>query len=222
MSSRLLVSQRDQVFEVLVRLGLDPSEFEWVMWRDREYGPDSDRLEHIDSGFYFLFQWFHQQEQFGGRCSPGSDGPNKTIYPAPWPTVFKAVTAWLRDVSREISSPNYWESARDGFRSLAQPGALDDEAFHPEEVEAISLRLSAIEERLLAAPELSPEDRRTIQEGFGDLKGAFKTLGRRQWLTFAMGWIVKIGMMLALTQPEFQHLVDEFSQALVRLISGGQ
>jgi hypothetical protein len=128
--SRLLKSQKNDVFTAIRNAGLETSEFRWDDVASPEYGVghNASQLTHTPTDFFFIFD---ATIRFGllGVYSPGTDMRVEKYSAGDWQTQLFVVIRWLELLGRELQ-PDLWSLAA-GPMDLAPPPQPSRAPAHP-------------------------------------------------------------------------------------------
>lgn len=224
MSITLLKSQRNECFVAAEQAGLNPTDFEWsdvkTQWKNN--GPEPvAQLLHRPTGFYFVFDRY--RGQLNPRYFPDASaaksvdvGEAKT-----WASVLVAFKRWIATVQRERFEPDLWKlSQSDRKLVVAQLDDLENTPFAPEELQRISNGINELREFLLSTTSHTDTERQFILTRLKHLEDASTRLGRKDWVTLAMGTLVNIVVGVALA-PEAARELLRTAGALFGWIAGG-
>lgn len=99
-------TQRNEVLEALIDVGLEPEGF---CWQERSYssrpvvGP-AELLVHDDTGYFFEFVLSDGSKHWA-RMSPAPEALEGTEYPGKWDGQFGYVRRWAVDPRTELDAP---------------------------------------------------------------------------------------------------------------------
>jgi hypothetical protein len=234
MTQRLLVlkSQKDVMFNEIKEAGLDPASFAWtdVPSKLREDTTVS-KLEHSDSGFYFLFD--HGRDSAYGshslECHPGHDIPVYREYSGGWETLKQSFLTWLRSVKREQETPDLWSQLANEPALIAVVSSLPpgNEPLTATEQSRISDAVGEIRAYLKERETVDEQRWSAVDEKLDSIIDASQRLGRKDWVLLTIGSLVSIFVSGAFAPEQaaayFQVAMNIFRLALeeLRMLSAG-
>ena len=203
----LLKQQRNQLFNRIVGMELDPAEFEW----------DGATLRHKPSGFYFsilqpVSTMFGTSSGWGMQCSPGNNMTEAAIGGlSTWEELVAIFAAWLVYLTNEVSAPDYWDQLR--FETeIALGTAVENTPFTADERAAIETTLSSVVE-YARAQDLEPGQLDTLEANVEFLIEASKRMNRFDWRGLVYG--------VFLTSAVQSVLPPDFVRQALNLIGHG-
>jgi hypothetical protein len=223
MSDHLLLnSQRNQVFAALQEAGLDPASFRWErVGSIQTAGLYVPRLVHVPSASWFQFDLLRAGHWC--RYSPGADKHVEEQYPGGWPHQIDYVRQWVRNLKREIETPDLW-SAISGEAALVfgTPVVEDDtnRVFDALERQRLSRSLSEIRNYLVATHDLSDARAAFVDERLRYLEEAAGRVGRKDWINLAYGALINIIVGAALAPAAAKDLLRLAGSALAWILGG--
>lgn len=230
MHTTLLRSQKNQIFLAIKETGLEPGEFEWgttpTRWRTEEnmaamLHPKVDIISHKVTGFYFAFDVYNDKANPRFSPSPELAVEHDAGTKLDWGAVLRAVRTWLAIVQREHLEPDFWE-AYSGGNLLAANSLSDDEnlPFTPTELLRVRSAIKEIGEHLKSRGSGSQAEAQLIDARLKHLEDAAGRLGRKDWITFAMGTLVNIVVGVALAPDAARELLRVAGSLLGWIASG--
>ena len=108
---KLLVSQKDQLFDIIEKEGLSPSQFEFTENASLiSHRQVATSLKYINTDYFFSFETGPNSEtsHYAIYC-PGIDIYKQSNISVDWPYQLHCFQAWLSALSRELTAPNKWE-----------------------------------------------------------------------------------------------------------------
>ena len=201
--------QKNEVLGVVLKAGLDPSQFEWkgVTYSDGSFENYADRLVHRTSGYFFEFTLRNGTKHFC-QMSPGPHSLEAEQFPGSWDGQLNYVEQWASDLSAELAAPDLWDSVN-------ASGALDElpltfeqnTQFSPSEIAQLSDRLDVIGARL--AEVVDSDDLRLLAERLVEhLREETKKQGRWDWLFLAMGSLMTFMANAAFDPHRAKELIN--------------
>lgn len=226
MHTKLLRSQRNQIFTATKEAGLEPRDFVWseVLPRwDQKKHVLIDQITHSPTGYYFAFDRY--ESDANPRYSPSKDslaevdaGRLKS-----WDHVFLHVKQWVDSLTNEILEPDLWQASLEDKRLVAASiDAVENSPFTPEELQRIQGSLGEIRSFLHSTANYSDEQLRFIDARLQHLEEASARLGRKDWITLAMGTLTNIVVGVALSPDAARELVRTAGSLLGWVVGGLQ
>lgn len=219
--NKLLRSQKNELFAVVQKKGLKPSEFEWVIINSIcTTNLKTPKLVHQPTEHYYIFDL--KIEKHWTEYSPGGvDKWKVRRYPSSWDNQLKYFNTWLDLLKNEVE-PDLWEfiSKENIFKEISD-SANNDYPFNIEEQEYISTRLHEIERCLISTQNLSEKHEEFVKARLNYLEEASKRQIRRDWMHTMIGVlfsiIVGIGMSSLAANELFKFASDSFQNILGNL-----
>jgi hypothetical protein len=196
--------------ETIQKVGLDPRHFDLA---------DDDgeiRIKHKWSPSCFTI-----------RSKGGSlvalyvvgDGPEWPIGEQSWLTLPPRIDYWLKDVKRDLETPDLWAELQ---RETQLLGAISDDVtkntpFTPDEQNEISTRLRELAEHTRNIYPLSAPQTRALDAKIDYLVNAARRLGRIDWLNVCAGAIVGYVLTASLPPEAAREMILGFGRAIGHL-----
>jgi hypothetical protein len=220
---RLLKTQRAAVFSVIETSMLDHGEFKWIEERvDETYVEHAgivDRLVHVPTGYYFVFDL--RNYRFRGSGRPGRESPRISQECSSWPELLRLSLEWAINLRRQLEASDPWEDFANGKRLLESAGD-DIGEFTDQERAAAKAAVGSIEEILLSQNDLAREQIEIARESLEYLRRSVdRAETKRDWLTTSIGVAFTIGT--AVYPDKIRWLVSVFVGAIgnaFRLLAG--
>lgn len=134
---RLLDSQWDAVYEVVKEEGFNPSDFTRSSTTSFAFSGSIPTLIHKPTGSEFVFDYDPQHDEDWAEWSPATDAPRGRDRAAEgFGFVLVMVRIWLKNIQRELTTPNLWaliEQQREELRASIPSGDTANTPFSPEE-----------------------------------------------------------------------------------------
>jgi ElaB/YqjD/DUF883 family membrane-anchored ribosome-binding protein len=231
----LLVSQRNQLLEIVRDADLFPGDFEWQE-RDGSWAGwvnnDLPTLIHVPSDFFCAFALAEHGERpvrgvtyHGGRhmlcCSPGADSPRDLFFFIPWADLQIYFRAWLENLKRELVAPDLWATIRNQSALLrfADREEIENSPFSVEERNRIQASLEQIKKEMITTRMLTVDQTKILVERLDYLVDASSRLGRKDWIVTAMGAVIGVVVQAALSSNTTTLLLQAADQALGWLVA---
>ncbi|MBL7189805.1 MAG: hypothetical protein ISS70_26035 [Phycisphaerae bacterium] len=214
---RLLKTQRNSVFDILVEYGLEPAAFRWSTLKSTfsPKGPVSMLMCH-NTSFYCRFD---SKSTHPGAYrlvfSPGISTRVATSGDISWEVcVTQVVRNWVRCLKRELDTPDLWQEV-EKYRSslsLTPPENLVNEPIPAYEVEQITQNLQLLAAQTNELHGLSEDQDTFVRSKLAYLADAAKRQGRLDWMHTFIGVLISIVIGLAMAPDrakEFWELVKQ-------------
>jgi hypothetical protein len=202
MTVELLRSQKNEVFLAIKEIGFEPSEFLWSEVQDYL------RLTHEPTNFYFTFgvmdgQWYLRQYPGYSKAEDVFAGK-----PRDWAPVITAFKTWVAVVKREHVEPDLWATVQQDKKLIAEKiDDLGNSPFTEVERSRISLAVSELHRFLMSSGGHTESQIQFIATRLQHLEEASHRLGRKDWITLAMGTLTNIVVGVALAPDAARELL---------------
>jgi hypothetical protein len=218
----LTTPQRNEIFEVAVALGLDPTEFKWSQVADA-HDNVVPRIAHPGTGAYFNLGWIPSRSggsvlidawpQVGGR---------EAFSFRNWELLSTHLRAWLAAVKQERETPDFWKTAREQRAWLTSTPAdfHKNTLFTPIEREQLALHLKTIADYTIKTYELNAAHQANVEERLKYLSDATARVGRFDWKNLATSTFIEIVVTLGLDPDKTQKLLGLATQLLGPFVIG--
>jgi hypothetical protein len=205
--SLILKSQRNSVFEEIRSAGLGPGAFRWTeVPSTNTENLLVSQLEHVPTEFFFKFD-FHRDSHWT-LYAPGEGRAEEPRYPGSWDGQLSHLRKWLENLARELDAPDLWSTILEERALVASAtGELPNTTFAPEEQRRISLAVNELRVFLVATGQLSNEQVRFVSSRLKHLEDAATRLGRKDWITLAIGALTNIIVGIALAPDAARELL---------------
>jgi hypothetical protein len=216
----ILRSQANEVFRAIQQEGLNPSDFGWSEILSNQ-PPELvvSQPTHSATGFYFKFDF--DRGSHHATFSPGDGSTTSSVYPAAWGGQLHWCTQWLRQLHRELEEPDLWSSVTEEKQLVASASSdLENTPFSLEEQQKISLAIAEIRIFLLDTNRFAGPQVQFIEARLKHLEEASRRLGRKDWITLAIGALTNIIVGVALAPDAARELL-RMAGGLLGWISSG-
>lgn len=211
MHTQLLKSQKNDTFLIVTDAGLNPTEFEWsevdTRWKNNGEIPVA-QLTHSPTGYYFSFDRY--KDSANPRYFPGESVAAEVDCGQmdDWQNVAQHLKVWVSVVRREYLEPDFWHLSKSDKRLVVtQIDDIENVPFTLAEQERLSGAINEIREYLLTSFEHTTAQRQFIEARLQHLEDASKRLGRKDWITLAMGTFTNIVVGVALAPEAARELL---------------
>ncbi len=212
---KLLKSQQNSIFQLILDIGLNPADFKWESQESRKTPNDEvSILRFRDGDWYFMFD-FSKRQHFT-FFAPGHDRESSIEFPGSWNSQLAVFTQWLAVIKRELAAPDLWGN----LVNYAPPQALqlDEETgnvpFNMVEFEHIQGRIEKIRTYLLEQFQGQAEAQERIEEQLTYVVNSAKRLGKKDWYNLAIGAIISLSMQLAFSVEQREVVYNLLKAAL--------
>jgi hypothetical protein len=220
----LLNSQRNEVYRLIERFGLQPGDFEWSVRPSPEGdGVTVDVLVHSSTGYSFIFDTNRRRVDLGiggdrlSFLNPGPEHPHVRSEDFGWEGQRDSFVIWLRVVEREASTESLWDRLdQEPLRTLAV-AKLNNERLTRDERRAVD---AGVEQARAYLRGIVPDPERLmrIEEKLDDIKDSAGRLGRKDFFNAALGAIMAIAFEAALQSEQVNHLARLLFSQVTKLI----
>ena len=201
----LLRSQKNEAFMVIKEAGLEPSDFQW----SEAFSGKGLRLSHTPTGSYFVFAL--SSGYWNGCYFPKQSKAEEEVYVGThlqWPDVFGKFKAWVSIVQREYAEPDLWAASQQEKKLIADKiDDLENFPFSDAEQSRISVAVNELREFLISSAKHSDSQVQFITTRLQHLEEASHRLGRKDWITLAMGTLTNIVVGAALAPDAARELL---------------
>ncbi len=216
--------QRNQVLEILLKAGLEPTHFSWNEVRSEFEIKIVSKLKHRNDKHYFKFDYSSDYGHYG-IYSPGAQILNVSCSPGDWEDQLNNVQQWAKILKKELESPDLWKELEkhQATFSLALPAKLNllNDPIPVHEAEQIIKALNSLRREIKKQLKLSSEQNEFVSEKLGYLADAVKRQGRLDWVYTCIGVLATILVGLTLS-PEsasiFWQLAKSFLSRFIHMI----
>ena len=212
---RLSNTQRNEILNVAVKIGLDPAGLLWAVEEDQgAWSHTGHRLEHPATGAFVRIM------HVLGPYYSFAYWPKTVVLPhvpdGDWRGLLAVLTRWLRAVKEESETPDFWEAARKGQEEwLGGPEPEENTPFAEAEVRQIEERLGRIEGYLVETHRPEAEQRGYVRRQLEYLAAAARRIGRIDWKNIAFSAMLRIASTLGLAVSVFLGVASGFLGELV-------
>jgi hypothetical protein len=222
---RLITTERNAVFKVVERSGLDPSEFEWKAEDLEEAGPGqfmvvSSKLSilvHKPTGFYYKFG------TYGDEYSPGLNARIVRIdfgY-RKWDVRGAALRQWLLELKTQYEALDLWQELlkERQLYELAVAPQLENTQFSIEEKNFVRKQLDDLRKEITSMHNLQLQQAAALENGFLYLSDSMERFGKRDWFNLAIGTLVNVAIAATLSPDVARDLLHRFLSAIQPLFN---
>lgn len=200
---KLLLSQKNKLFDIIEEHGLTPSLFEY-----EEKFEAKEVVETVisfnNSFFYFSISHAIVYNEKTGfvKHSPGSSNFEDVFYPDNWVQIENNFIYWLHYIQREIQLEDKWEKLNSEIQSLQLYNEGNDflnSKFTVPEYLEIKQKIFLLKEGI-SKLELLPEQAALLNDKLDQVLDLTTQLGRFDWKNLFIGTIISVIIQLGVTQ----------------------
>ena len=213
---KLLKSQKNEVFKILQKVGLEPANFSWTTQQVQDIRVP--RLNYLDGKYYFRFG-----ERNQGIYSPGTERIVQEVSVHLWAELTKWVKDWASSLKREIEVPDLWQEMEKYKTSvsLALPEQLLNEPIPTYEAEQIADKLHELANEIEKQFQLTEDQNQFVRSKLTYLVDAAKRQRSVDWVHTSIGVSITIMLGLALAPDrakELWQLIESLLRGFIHLI----
>ncbi len=223
---RLSKTQRNEVYETAVRLGLDPASFRWETEENLGgWGNVGHRVVHPGTGAFLRiihadasgFDEAHFSFDYWPKTTDLED-----VREDDWRGLRATITVWMEAVKAEVDAPDLWQVAQEERAWLAgtQADFGGNAPFTNAEREQIAIHLRTIEEYTIKTYHLEAAHQAHVREQLHYLTEAANRVGRFDWKNLAASTFINIVLTLGLDIEKAQGLLALATKLLGPLVVG--
>jgi hypothetical protein len=224
MSHELLKTQRNEIFNLIKDIGLNPIDFEWKASKSK-----------IEGGRYLISVLFHKSTRYyygfdvdaeGRHWFEYSPGKNVTTQPlshtTSWTTVIDNVKYWLRRLKQEVEEPDLWAIMGQERQLVETTNRFDSDnsQFTKEEQGRIAGNLNEIKQYLLRIENLSQVQKELLEGQYAYLIDASTRLGKKDFLNILVGILLNQILTCGIV-PEKAGELLRFAGQIFHWLAGG-
>lgn len=205
----LLKSQKNEVFKILQKSGLEPAHFSWA---DIDLTPSVaivvPRLNYLDGKYYFQFMVYEESTKHYCKFSPGSEHLVEGFQSTAWIEQTTHFRSWIHNLQREIEATDLW-AEMEKYRisvSLALPEQVQNDPIPAYEAEEIANKLQELADKIDEQFDLDTEQNQFVRSKLDYLAEAAKRQRSMDWVHTSIGVCVTIAMSLTLAPDKAGEL----------------
>ncbi len=212
----LLRSQKAQIFEEIVEVGLSPTDFKWEDIASNVLKQtEIERLIHIPTDSYFEFDFTTGNGELN-IFSPAKERVRQKTITESWNYQLILVIDWIHAVKREHETPDLWEAIREESVLITAPSFEENEPFSADEQNLIRDKLDEFGKYLIEVHSVGPE----VKNRLDYLANASTRIGRKDWFLLLNGMLLNIVLQFALSSEVARELFRFAAQLLGQLLRG--
>lgn len=207
---KLLLSQKNKLFDVIEKKELSPALFEY---KETLLGLDvlDTTVRYKNSSFYFSMSSGRKKGYIGVvKCSPGRYDFENLYDVEYWVQIENAYEKWLDNLKREIQLEDKWEKFNNEIQSLQlynnENDFINSKFTVPEYLE-IKQKIFQLKEGI-SRLELLPQQTALLNDKLDMVLDMTTQLGRFDWKSLFVGTIVSIIIQLSVTQDNAKAIWD--------------
>jgi hypothetical protein len=200
---KLLISQKDELFDTIERFGLSPTMFEFSeIPSNISGGQKATLLKYRNSDFFYSFETvFGTEISHYAIFSPGSGSPKENQIPGSWEAQKQYFRYWLQYLAREINAPNKWDRLNKEISDLGIIITNDESKFTALEFEDLNKRMNLLKENIQSLG-LGQQDLKLIHDKLDHLLNLGKTMSKFDWKALFIGTIISVVIQLSLSTDQ--------------------
>ncbi len=201
---RLLVSQKNAVFDMIQGVGLSPAQFKCTEV-ESHYLQDglATKFTCNQTEYYFLIDKDANEHIHLTFC-PAEETIEGRSYCYSWDETAKRLGQWIEYVFREVREPDKWARLSTEVESLnmaLEPQPSQDR-FTVQEYESLVQSLSVLGTRIKQIEGLSEKQLSGIDTELEHLKEMAKSLSKVDWKSMFVGTIITLIIQLSIGQEQ--------------------
>lgn len=223
MTSRKLRSRElNSVLRVVENVGFDPAEFRWDERTGNSLLEELESLEHEESDSYFAIGITGDGTFYFGQCDPGAVTQVERFGKCDWPDITSHLTRWLRDV-KPLDEPNRWvevgKSQEDLASALGVSASLETTLTDDEQQRVLEW-VDSIRTTINETHELDKAQIEILDARLAEIAEASKRLTRKDFLNYAIGSVLTIGIELSLRGSVATDLLRAALTVVTHIVTG--
>jgi hypothetical protein len=208
MKMTLLRSQKNDLFTVIKEIGLDPSDFEWSDTESRWHDTTALQIKHLPTGYYFTFDSYQGTIKVSYYPSMGGAKETTQNSDESWEKNLSYFKVWAAILHKEYTEPDLWELALNEKKLIAEEiDDLDNSPFTTAEKARLSVSINELQAFLLTSSKHTDAQVQFITTRLKHLEDASHRMGRKDWITLAMGTLTNIVVGIALAPVAARELL---------------
>ena len=211
---RLLISQKDVIFELIQKQGLSPNQFK--IEESETLLTSSTTIKFKERDFTLNFISSLNSNIFSLRYTPGNEVFTENIGPIEkFSNSLLEIQFWLNNIYREIQSPNYWEKLDRELEEVRMSSVFNNSKFTIKEFNNLSSKIDFLKSNLKEIPLLKEQNEQIIFQ-LDNLKSRAEELGKFDWTNLFIGTIMSIIIQLNVNREN----ADALWQLIKNIFSG--
>lgn len=205
---KLLITQKDRIYDLVEKSGLAPSQFEFKE-QDSQYSYERATTLHLkNSEFYFSFDTeLGENQGYIVKFCPASNSHTDSSHPYNWDEQIKIFKEWLSYLKREINSPNKWERLKTEIQSINLNFENDQGKFSVQEYNDLQNKI--IELKLgITKIDLLEDQMNTLNIKLDQLIESAKEMNKFDWKSLFVGTIISIIIQLSVSPENTKQIWD--------------
>lgn len=210
---KLLISQKDTIYDLIESAGLSPSQFELIEIKSEiSPGEIASKLVFKNSDYFFAFENHPNTFMvFYSVFCPGGSEYVVHLNSSTWQRQQASVRQWLSNLLREIHTPNKWERLSQEIAEISVNFIDGEGKFSVREFEELQQKISALQEKINELG-LLPEQLSAISNKLDHLTDLAKDMNKFDWKSLFIGTLVSIIIQLTITPENARSLWELVKQ----------
>lgn len=216
----LLKKQKNDLYKLLRKSGLNPNDFEWIDIENRRNDKSLAGLIFKDNSYFFHFGTILGSGKYDIAYSPAS---NKLLYrdfDCYWKGLIDGFQAWILALVSELETPDLWEISKSDT-VLIEQNDNDNDQFAPEEIKKIESHLGEIAAYIKSTIRTSDEQQESVDNKLNYLVDAAKRQTKRDWKNLAFSVLIQIIIALSVNQETGNDILRFASSILKDIFVSG-
>jgi hypothetical protein len=205
---KLLVYQKNHVFDIIEKCGLNPIQFD--LTESKIDGKVESQIKVKNHDYYFKFKDYNDPNYYIAYC------PQKEIFNEVsrvvqnWGDVINSLSYWIGIIQLELNNPDKWKQFYYETSKLKIVNNESNNPFTAFEYDELREKIEILKNKI-ASLNLLPEQVDAINKKLSHLELLAKTLSKHDWNDIFIGAMV--GLILHLTlPPELNQMIWRFIQ----------
>lgn len=196
---RLMISQQDHIFDIIVSNEFSPSQFEIQEMKAKHTGGVDTNIKYLNSNYSYLFKGELNNIYCSAMFSPGESNITEEYKIDSWISYVSVFNEWLRYLRREITAPNKWERLLDEMKQISLPFDNSKDKFTALEYEELKRQMNLLKEGIITIG-LLPEQINILNDKIDHLTELALTMNKFDWKNLVLGSVLNLATTLALSE----------------------
>jgi len=216
---RLTITQKDALYDLIEQSGLSPSQFELKENAStKSKGKIATDLLLKKHSYFFSFETGPYDNHYAIYC-PGPEFYEQEEDTKWWEQQMHAVKTWLRQLVKELNSPNKWDRLNKEIKNagINLNGTNNEDKFSIQEYEELKTMILTLKQNSHTIG-LTSEQSKTIESKLDHLTEMAKVLNKFDWRSLFVGTIISVIIQLNVTQANANSLWALIKQTFNNLL----
>ena len=196
----LLTTQKNQLYDIIQNVGLNPAQFEFLEIRSEYYTSEmSTKIFYKGSNWYYIFETLGENkiDVHYSIYSPVKTTLIIREHHRTWPLQIGNFVKWLENLKRESLTEDKWERLKIEINNVKLSYENDHNRFTVQEYEELQTQMGILKDRI-SGLELIPEQVEQINDKLDHLITFAKSLNKTDWKSLFIGTIINLIIQLSL------------------------